>query len=431
MLTRRGILMMATALAVPVTVTSRAMAQEANGGPPPPPANAQISGVTALTQVFGDGQRLVAVALAYDRPIRNDSILPEAFQVEGRTVTAVYASPSAGLLSAGQDGNFVIVELSPDDPAALMQVSQGRDITRVLPMATVLQTGTMTAVEGSAVPPVSAPLTTTTIRNLVVDDFVQHRFEDPETGIALSYNLFIPPGFQPGRAYPLVLFMHDAGVTGPVVDSTLVQGLGAVAFAGAADQARNPAFVLAPQYDVQIANDQSQTTPHMDATVHLVKALVAQYGLDEGRIYATGQSGGGMTAIAMNLKYPDLLAASLLVACQWDPALCAPLAKKKLWVVVSEGDTKAFPGQTAIMDVIEATGAKVSRATWDGRSSSTEFAALLAEQEAAGHSINMTAFAAGSVARPGDSGGAVDHRGTWRIAYGIEGLRDWLLRQHL
>jgi predicted peptidase len=35
-------------------------------------------------------------------------------------------------------------------------------------------------------------------------------------------------------------------------------------------------------------------------------------------------------SIAMDIKYPDLFAASLLVAGQWDPAKVSPLAKDKL-----------------------------------------------------------------------------------------------------
>ncbi len=429
MISRRRLMVSSLALAAALGGAGGLWAQGSPGGPPPPPPNAVLSGAIAVTRVFGDGQRLVAVALAYDRPIATASVSAGAVTVEGRRVTRAYANIAAEPAAAGRDGNFVIVELSPDDPTALMQVSQGRDVSRLLPQARVQVTGTLMAVEGSEVPPMAAPVATTILRNLVVDDFRQGLFEDAETGIALGYNLYIPADYDPGRSYPLVLFMHDAGVTGPVVDSTLVQGLGAVAFAGPEDQARHPAFVLAPQYDMQIANDASETTAHLEATLNLVRALVAQYRLDPARIYATGQSGGGMTAIAMNVRYPDVFAASLLVACQWDPAVVAPLAGKKLWVVVAQGDTKAYPGQNAIMEVIEAQGTRVARAVWDGRWSPAEFAAAVAAQEAEGARVNYTAFAADSVALPGQTGGAVDHRGTWRIAYGIEGLRDWLLRQ--
>src|SRR3954463_8371845 len=48
----------------------------------------------------------------------------------------------------------------------------------------------------------------------------------------------------------------------------------------------------------------------METTIHLVEALAQEYAIDRDRLYATGQSGGCMMSIAMNLAYPDLFAAS-------------------------------------------------------------------------------------------------------------------------
>ena len=98
--------------------------------------------------------------------------------------------------------------------------------------------------------------------------------------------------------------------------------------------------------------------------------------------------------------------------------------------MVSEGDAKAFPGQNAIMEVIEAEGTAVSRATWDGTSSPEDLAALVAEQVAAGAPVNYTALKAGTVVpagQPDDPG--TNHVNTWRIAYTIPGIRDWIMAQ--
>lgn len=427
MISRRNLIL--SAMVIPMAGVAFAEDAAKAGGPPPPAVNAVVMAAVAVTQVFGDGQRLVAVSLAFDRPIVAASVTAEAFSVEGRTITRAYAARTADPVAEGRDGNFVIVELSPDDANAPLKTSEGRVTTRLSTQVSVKLITGLKAVEGTDVLPMAAALEATVIRNLIVDDFRQGMFEDVETGLALAYNLYVPADYDASKSYPLVLFMHDASVTGPLPQDTLTQGLGAVAFASPADQAKHPAFVLAPQYEVAIANDESKTTAHLDATINLVKSLTAEYKLDAKRIYSTGQSGGGMTAIAMNIKYPEFFAASLLVACQWDATLCAPLATKKLWVVVAEGDTKAFPGQNAIMEVVEATGTKVERAVWDGRGTPEYFAAEVAALEAKGAQINYTAFAKDSVVLPGQTGGAVDHMGTWRIAYGIDGLRDWLLRQ--
>lgn len=60
-----------------------------------------------------------------------------------------------------------------------------------------------------------------------------------------------------------------------------------------------------------------------------------------------GQSQGGMANIALSDNDPSLFAAQYLVACQWKTEEMAAMKDKNLWIVVSEGDTKAYPGMNA------------------------------------------------------------------------------------
>ena len=87
-------------------------------------------GVTAITQVFGSGQKLTAVAIEYAEAISNEKLKPEAFVVEGRNITRVYANVEALPATKGQDGKFVIVELSPDEEAAALYQQMKKDIIR-------------------------------------------------------------------------------------------------------------------------------------------------------------------------------------------------------------------------------------------------------------------------------------------------------------
>lgn len=226
--------------------------------------------------------------------------------------------------------------------------------------------------------------------------------------------------------------MHDAGVTGTNPLRTLQQGLGAISFASPEDQIKHPAFVLAPQYPVAIANDASQISDYPDVTVRLIRDLITRYSIDEGRLYTTGQSGGCMASIALNIKYPDFFAASLLVAGQWDPAQVIPLAKNKLWIIVSQDDSKAYPGMNAITDALERNGARVTRAVWDGRSDANGFQAATDAMLKDGPNSNVyyAAFRQGTVIPEGISAnGGAGHVWTWPIAYAIPAVRDWLLQQ--
>lgn len=393
---------------------------------------------TAITQVFGDGVRLTAVAVEYNQPITANQLNIRDFSVEGRSVTDVFVSQSISFDKA-ESGRFVIVQLSSND--------ENLSLSSMIPMANATirpkpanggkpwvagdkpATNLVFRDPAATIKTDDQTLTTSAVKNLIVDDFQQLIFNDPETGKSLRYNLYVPKnhGNQP---LPLVLFMHDAGVTSEFHRATLLQGLGAISWASPEDQAKRPCFVLAPQFDEIIVDDKSQASPMLETTVHLIDALRKQYAIDDNRIYATGQSGGCMMSIAMNIKYPDLFAACFLVAGQWDANLVAPLAKKKLWILVSADDLGAFPGQNAITEKLAQHGAKISREIWDARWNADEYRFAYDKIVSQGNPINYTVFAKDTVFLPGaDKKGASGHRNTWRVAYSIEPIREWLFEQ--
>jgi predicted peptidase len=486
---RRHFLISAASAGALLSIGVPALAQSSGG---------HAKGATAITQVFGDGLRLIAVAVEYDTPIKSAELSAASFQVMGRTVNRVFTSKSADPAERAASGRFVIIALSADDAGASLveqppqnNTDKSRD-RRAGPgpmgggnggpmggpppgmmggqgpmggpppgamerpdadadrsaqngppggspnktfrpaRANAIQTAALTTADGRTIPAQDALLSTTAVKNLIVDDFRQLEFRDPRTGDTLQYNLFVPKDYDPRKSYPLVLFMHDAGSTSKLVRTTLLQGLGAISWASPADQSQRPCFVLAPQYAAAIADDNSETTSMLDTTIDLVRALSKQYSIDRKRLYATGQSGGCMMAIAMNIKYPDFFAASFLVAGQWDAALVAPLARKKLWILVAQDDTKAFPGQNAITAALEQNGARISRAVWDGYWMQDQFQSAFDKLQAEGNLINYVSLRKGTVIAPGQSAsGGAGHMNTWRIAYTIAPIREWIFKQTL
>ncbi|MGH1555723.1 hypothetical protein ACRAWF_39515 [Streptomyces sp. L7] len=73
---------------------------------------------TAITEVFGDGQKLTAVAVKYDAAIDTSKLTRSTFKVTDRTVTNVYANTEAATAGHGINGVYVVIELSPLDEAA-------------------------------------------------------------------------------------------------------------------------------------------------------------------------------------------------------------------------------------------------------------------------------------------------------------------------
>lgn len=93
----------ATAAGVSAFVSAPALSREQ----PNPAENA-----TAITQVYGDGMRLMGVSVEYRRPVNAVQIRASDYRVEGRTVNNVYVSRTpAG--TPYRSGRYVVIELDP------------------------------------------------------------------------------------------------------------------------------------------------------------------------------------------------------------------------------------------------------------------------------------------------------------------------------
>ncbi|MEO2254073.1 PHB depolymerase family esterase [Escherichia coli] len=400
--------------------------------------NNKAINATAITQVFGDGVRLIAIAVEFEKTVNKKDLSTAAFDVKDHHIDKIFVSQSTDLVEA-KSGKFVILELEHSKPQNEWQETITDHTIKKTPhkqgegkpswVAGEKLNQTIKYKDASAtVITQNITLETNAVSNLVVDNFRQDEYKDNESGKTLKYNFFIPE--EQDKPLPLVLFMHDAGATSAQVTTTLFQGLGAVIWAEPREQQKRPCYVLAPQYDEIIADDDWRTSPLLDTTINLVQHLIKKHKIDPERIYVTGQSGGCMLAIAMNIKYPDFFTASYLVAGKWDAEQVAPIAKNKLWFMASEDDEGVFPSFNTITERLEQSGGKVSRAAWNGQWDPEQYrfaADMLFEEQS---NIRYTAFIKDSVfdeysSREGASG----HRNTWRIAYSIEPVREWLFNQ--
>ncbi|MFE2427911.1 alpha/beta hydrolase-fold protein [Streptomyces sp. NPDC059373] len=406
-----------------------------------------LRSVAAVTQVYGAGQKLTHLVLRYDAEVSGNRLSTSTYQVADRTITKVWTAAKADINPEHQadTGRHVVLELSLDDAAALLWVqlpSTGDgpgaggpvvgDTTashKVVPAsASVTQVEAVYTARGVRYAPSATPVMNTATRNLIVDDFRQYTYTDDATGRVLPYNLYLPKGYDRRRSYPLVLFMHDASVINAGPLAPLVQGVGATVWASPQDQARHECVVVAPAYPAIVIDDDYQPSTYFDATVNFVKWLTTRYSIDPTKLHATGQSMGAMMSLGMNIRHPDMFASSYIVAGQWPADQADPLAEKKMWVCVSQGDTKAYPGINAIVDEIEPLGAEVTTATWDGQATQSQFRADVTAMESAHANFNFASFTPGTLPGTGSGGnGGSEHMGTWQVAYNIPGVRDWIL----
>ncbi|MEU1044041.1 hypothetical protein ABZ400_02650 [Streptomyces sp. NPDC005897] len=229
---RRAVLMglVATAVAPTITACSAGSGEESAA-----PANAaklaassgHITGATAITEVFGNGQRLTAVAVEYDTTIDRSSLSLSSFKVADRTVTNVYANTKPQKAGHGTDGAYVIIELSPADEAAAVYTDafsggsspsapsdrsaspsaspsssasassgtqsgppKGRDLssgsTLKDAVAAVTQTASLSTTGGKTYATSGTAVKTSKVVNLIVDDFRQLSYTDSTTGNSLK-----------------------------------------------------------------------------------------------------------------------------------------------------------------------------------------------------------------------------------------------------
>lgn len=266
------------------------------------------------------------------------------------------------------------------------------------------------------------------LKNESLGKFKQLTFEDAETGKTMEYNLLVPEGYDDTKSYPLVLFMADASTVNKGVTTPLTQGYGALEFASDRDQQKHPSFVLVPQYTTWTVGEGEVKSEEVEMTIRLLKTVMAQYKVDENRIYTTGQSMGGMMSFHFNITHPDLFAASLFVSCQWDTSKMKDFGNKKFFYIVAGGDEKASGGMRNLSMVLKEQNVKVDSATWSAKLPQEEQERLAEELIAKGNTVNFIKFEKGTVLP--ESGKGMEHMASFDYAYKIAAVRDWLFRQN-
>lgn len=402
------------------------------------PAYAGIKSATMLTEPSGEGQKITQVMLEYDELLHSD-YLPNvsAFSVKDRTVQSVSLSQCVKSAKSCRS-HELILQLAADDPNSLMtyQPAPRQPSVERKPAYAIKQLEPIKVFDSPQAVDFREILPNTfhteKVQNRVIDDFVQREFKD-DSGVVVKYNLFVPKDYDPQKRYPLVMFIHDAGSTNSNVRHTLFQGNGATVWAEPAFQAKQPAFVLAPQFDHQIVNDNSDDPADLIPTINLIKSLMNEYAIDENRLYATGQSGGAMMITAMNIQYPHFFAANYLVAGQWAAEKTAPMARAKQLVLISEDDPKAFVGQNAMSEVLALNGAVVQKSRLVDGSIPQELEqhaqSLLDKTGNAYYLIVKSQTLPAQRREPNSTNKGLGHIGTWKIAYDIEMVKTWLFNQ--
>lgn len=380
------------------------------------PASEGIEEVSVESDLFEDGLKAASITLSYAKKILPESVTPDDYRIdEGRVIKDVQVK--------GKDVTLVLdctnKLLAEPDWNSLEDLPYETQLT-------VTQTGEVSSSNAKTIFTGSYSVITPKLSwPDIVKSFGEKSDIDNSSGLRLRYSIYQPDGYFDGWNYPLVVFIPDEHVNCDAPKAALLQGQGATVWATKQEQSKHKCIVVSVQYT--LANEQEygpfvsedgSMTKGLLAVRLLIERICKSYRVDGNRIYGVGQGQGANALMTLSENNPDLFAASILVAPQKQVSDPARLAGQKMWLQVCEGDSAAYSRANLLTDAWENAGAKVAYGKWspalDGRQAEAEAAKIVAQKAP----INCGVFDGGN------------HPYTWSRIYGIEGIRDWLFRQH-
>jgi len=318
--------------------------------------------------------------------------------------------------------------------------SSSTEVSTAEPAASTAQTSSSTAVSDSSEAfqqtdtndPAEDPSLSDVLTE-VQSKFQQLEYTDSETGVTLRYNLYIPENYDETKKYPLLSFIPDDSIVGQDTTAGLTQGYGGSIWATETEQEKHASFVLVPVFDTSTVeggmgqSGSAVVEDQVNTYLDLLTSLQEEYSIDADRLYATGQSMGGMTMFYINANYPDLFAATLYVASQWEVAQLSPLKDQKFFYIVGGGDSKATTGQSDLTAMLEEENVAYSNAEWDAQASAEDKNTMANELIDQKLNANFVHWTTGSVLE-GSSQGS-EHMASFDYGYTIPAVRDWLFNQ--
>ncbi len=166
-------------------------------------------------------------------------------------------------------------------------------------------------------------------------------YKDSE-GRTMPYRQFVPANYDKNKKYPLVLWLHGAGARGSDNEKQITEGntLGATIWTKPENQAKYPAFVVAPQCPIgEWWDSELKPSTQLLMVVELLKELQKQYSIDADRLYVAGQSMGGYGTWSIITEYPEMFAAAIPLCGGGNRSKAKNLVNVPIWAFHGDADT--------------------------------------------------------------------------------------------
>lgn len=157
------------------------------------------------------------------------------------------------------------------------------------------------------------------------------RDDAPTPPDVLRYLVHLPDDYDadPGKLWPLVLFLHGAGERGSDLDLAAVHGPPRLADAGH----EFPFILVTPQ-----CGESSQWVAELSTLSGLVDEVVSTHRVDPARVSVTGLSMGGFGTWSLAVRYPDRFAAIAPICGGLWMQSAAPIRHVPVWAFHGDAD---------------------------------------------------------------------------------------------
>ncbi|MBY0586751.1 dienelactone hydrolase family protein [bacterium] len=176
-----------------------------------------------------------------------------------------------------------------------------------------------------------------------VESVISQRDDFPEFH---DYAVLSPKSMEPGREYPLVLFLHGAGERGDDLSKVLAHFpiLMATTY-----RDEFPAFVIIPQCEedkfwarIHWRDPESPMAEEpgsmMKMVMQILEEVLDHHPIDRRRIYLTGLSMGGFGSWELAIRLPEMFAALVPICGGGDPKRVINLRSLPIWSFHSADD---------------------------------------------------------------------------------------------
>ncbi|MGJ9385190.1 PHB depolymerase family esterase [Salipaludibacillus sp. CF4.18] len=278
--------------------------------------------LTLITTVQPYGEVVQAIAIDIGTEVNETLLSSEFFQVKFKTdignfersIVAVYTNDELQITDEAKSGEYIIVELDPnDEEAGTLIYNEEEDYNIRKELNYYLHNQFVEFENGLTLEANDEAINIEKEYQQVVEEFNHHEFIS-SSDQRLDYYLF-EPKTEEGKSYPLILFLHGNGERGDGNKMNLLGNEGAVVWARSAQQSENSAYILAPQAPL----DGEEffiwgAEPRNKSVKELVDETVALQQIDEDRIYVVGISMGAIGTWRLIENYPSFFAAAVPIA---------------------------------------------------------------------------------------------------------------------